>query len=117
MKYHNSEIVYKKVIDQLSKNKNIIIIVIKKYKGCGVVILDRTKYIDKFLPILTAKQFSKLDYDPTSKLQQTQRKIKSKLPEKVYKKVYPTRSCPGKFYKNPKVSANNVDDVKLRPIV
>ena len=71
MKYHNSEIVYKKVIDQLSKNKNIIIIVIKKYKGCGVVILDRTKYIDKFLPILTAKQFSKLEYDPTSKLQQT----------------------------------------------
>ena len=76
MKYHNSETVYKKVIDQLSKNKNIIIIIIiiiiiKKYKVCGVAILDRTKYIDKFLPILTTKQFSKSDYDPTSKLQQT----------------------------------------------
>ena len=74
MKYHNSETVYKKVIDQLSKNKNIIIIIIiiiKKYKVCGVAILDCTKYIDKFLPILTTKQFSKSDYDPTSKLQQT----------------------------------------------
>ena len=70
MKYHNSETVYKKVIDQLSKNKNIILI-IKKYKGCGVVVSDHTKYIDKFLPILTTKPFSTLDCDPTSKLQQT----------------------------------------------
>ena len=67
------------------------IIIIKQDKGWGVVILDRTKYIDKCLSMLATKQFSKLDYDPTSKLesrvQRTLRKIKSKLPENVYKKL------------------------------
>ena len=67
------------------------IIIIKQDKEWGVVILDRTKYIDKCLSMLATKQFSKLDYDPTSKLesrvQRTLRKIKSKLPENVYKKL------------------------------
>ena len=48
------------------------------------------------------------------------RKIKSKLHENVYKKLYPTGSYPGKFYGNAKVhklSTNNVDDLTLRPIV
>ena len=61
-----------------------------------VVILDCTKYIDQCLSILATKQFSKLDYDPKSKLEskveQTLRKIKSKLPENVYKKLYLTGS-------------------------
>ena len=76
------------------------------------------------MSILATKQFSKLDHDPTSKLeskvQGTLRKIKSKLPEKVYKKLYRARSYPGKFYGNAKVhklSTNNVDDLTLRPIV
>ena len=60
--------------------------------------------------MLAAKQFSKLDYDPTSKLeskvQQTLKKIKSKLPENVYKKLYPGGSYPGKLYENSKVSTN-----------
>ena len=124
MKYHNSKTAnkYKKVIDRLSKNNNIIII--KQDKGRGVVILYRTKYIDKCLPMVGTKQFSKLDYGPTSKLeskvQRTLRKIKSKLHENVYKKLYPTGSYPGKFYGNAKVhklSTNNVDDLTLRPIV
>ena len=67
------------------------IIIIKQDKEWGVVILDRTKYTDKCLSMLATKQFSKLDYDPTSKLesrvQRTLRKIKSKLPENVYKKL------------------------------
>ena len=44
MKYHKSKTTnkYKKAIDRLSKNNNII----KKDKGRGVVILDRTKYSD-----------------------------------------------------------------------
>ena len=91
MKYHNSKTAnkYEKVIDSLSKNNSIIII--KQDKGRGVVILDRKKYIDKCFSMLAIKRFSKLDYDPKSKLeskvQQTLRKIKSKLPEKVYKKL------------------------------
>ena len=124
MKYHNSKTAnrHKKVIARLSKNSNIIII--KQDKRCGVVILDRTKYIDKCLSMVAIKQFSKLDYDPTSilesKLQRTLRKIKSKLPENVYKKLYSTGSYPGKFHGNAKVhklSTNNVDDLALRPIV
>ena len=70
------------------------------------------------------KQFSKLGYDPTSKLeskvQRTLRKIKSKLPEYVYKKLYLTRSYPGKFYGNAKVhklSTNSIDYLTLRAIV
>ena len=74
--------------------------------------------------MLGTKQFSKLDNDPTSKLeskiQRTLRKIKSKLPEKVYRKLYLTGSCPGKFYGNAKVHkllTNNADDLPLRPII
>ena len=110
------------MIDRLSKNNNIIII--KQDKGSGVVILDRTKYTDKCWSMVATKQFTKLDYDPTSKLeskvQRTLRKIKSKLPENVYKKLYPTGSYPGKFYGNAKIhklSDNNVDDLTLRPTV
>ena len=50
----------------------------------------------------------------------TLRKIKSKLPENIYKKLYPTGSYPGKLYRNTKVhklSTNNVDDLTLSPIV
>ena len=67
MKYHNSKTAneYKKVIDRLSK---INIIIIKQDKGYRVVMLDRTKYIDKCLSMVATKQFSKLVYDPTSKL-------------------------------------------------
>ena len=74
--------------------------------------------------MLGTKEFAKLDNVPTSKLeskiQRTLRKIKSKLPEKVCRKLYPTGSCPGKFYGNAKVHkllTNNVDDLPLRPII
>ena len=74
--------------------------------------------------MVATKKISKLEYDPTSKLeskvQRTLRKIKSKLPENVYKKLYPTGSYSGRFYGNAKVhklSINNVDDLRLRPIV
>ena len=53
-------------------------------------------------------------------MQRTLRKIKWKLPENVYEKLYPTGSCLGKFYGNAKVqkpSTNNVVDLTLGPIV
>ena len=66
----------------------------------------------------------KLDYDPTrkleSKVQRTLRKIKSKLPESIYKNFYPIGSVPGKFYGNVKIhklSSNDGNDLPLRPIV
>ena len=74
--------------------------------------------------MVATKQFSKLGYDSTSKLeskvQRTLRKIKSKLPENVYKKLYLTWSYPAKFYGNAKVhklSTNSIDYLTLRPIV
>ena len=74
----------------------------KQGKGHGVVIMNHAKYIEECLSILQGKQFMKLDYDPTSKLesrvQRTLRKMKSKLPENIYKNFYPTGSAPGKLY-------------------
>ena len=62
--------------------------------------------------------------DPTktleTKMQQVLRKIKSKVSEQEYKRVYPTGSGQGKFYgtaKMHKLSLNgNVNDLPLRPI-
>ena len=64
--------------------------------------MDRHKYSDKCLRLLLTKQFTVLNNDPTktleSKVQRTLRKLKSKFTEQEYKKLYPTGSCPWKFY-------------------
>ena len=103
-------------------NKEVIIM--KQDKGHGVVIMNHAKYLEECLSILQGKQLMKLDYDPTSKLeskvQRTLRKMKSKLPENIYKNFYPTGSAPGKLYRNAKIhklSSNDVDNLPLRPIV
>ena len=54
---------YEKVIENLSKNNNII--VMKKDKTQAVGILGRTKNIGKCYNITNINQFSKLDKDPT----------------------------------------------------
>ena len=38
------------------------------------------------------------------------------MPENVYSKLYPSGSCPGKFYGTAKI-ASNVDDLPLRPLI
>ena len=95
----------------------------KQGKGRGVVIMNRSKCLEKCLPILQGEQFTKLDYDPTSKLeskvQRTLHKIKLKLPENIYKKLCLTGS-PGKFHGNAKIhklSSNDANDLPLRPTV
>ena len=73
---------YNQVIQNLSKNKEIVIL--KQDKGRGVVILDRSKYMKKCLSILSTSHFAEIDHDPTAyiegKVQTTLRKIKNKLP-------------------------------------
>lgn len=68
------------------------IIIMKQKKGCRVVIVNRSKYVEKCLSILQGKYFTKLDYNPTSRLeskvQRTLHKIKSKLPRNI---LYHTR--------------------------
>ena len=52
--------------------------------------------------MLNTNQFSKISVDPTKKAeaknQRVLRKIKSKLTIQEYHRLYPTGSCPGKFY-------------------
>ena len=95
-----------------------------KRRAVGVAIMNRTKYLDKCYTILDSNQFTKRDQDPTcymeNKVQGTLRKVKSTMPQTFYSKLYPSGSCPGKFYgtaKMHKLLTNNVDDLPLRPII
>ena len=114
---------YGKILNDLSRNKNIVIM--KQDKGRGVVVMDRGKYFDKRLAMLNTEQFVQLQKNPTSSLERkvvrTPRKSKQKLPTDVYAKLYPTRSPPGKFYGTAevhKLSLNDtVEELPLRPII
>ena len=69
-------------------------------------------------------QFTKLSTDPTKKteekIRRVLRKIKRSLSTQEYSTIYPTGSCPGKFYGTSKVhklSENgNIDQLPIRPI-
>ena len=75
--------------------------------------------------MLSTKQFLNVETDPTKpleiKIQRILRKIKSKVSEQEYKRLYPTGSRPRKFYgtaKMHKLSLNGkVDDLQLQPSV
>ena len=54
---------YNQVIQNLLKNKDTVIL--KQDKDRRVVILDRSKYMEKCLYILSTTQFAKIDNDPT----------------------------------------------------
>ena len=110
------------MIKQSSMNEEVISM--KQNKGREVVKMNHSKYLEKCLSIFQGKLFTKLDHNPTSKLeckvQTTLHKIKSKLPQNIYKKPYPAGSAPGKFYRNVKIhklSSNNANDLPLRSIV
>ena len=55
---------YNQVIQNLSKNKEIVIL--RQDEGRGVVILGRSKYMENFLSILSTTQFSEMVHDPTA---------------------------------------------------
>ena len=61
---------YKKVRNNLSKNKNILIL--KQDKGRGDVILGTTKCTEKCMALLNTERFKKITTDPTAA---TERKI------------------------------------------
>ena len=87
--------------------------------------MNRHKYTDKCLALLSTKQFTTLTNDPTktleSKVQRILRTIKSKFTGQEYKKLYPTGSCPEKLYGTAKIHKipvnGNIDDLPIRPIV
>ena len=84
--------------------------------------MDRCKYTEKCLEMLSTKQFTFVDNDPTktleSKIQHTLRKLKSKKIDQEYEDLYPTGSQPGKFFgpaKMHKLPANgNLNHLPLR---
>ena len=114
---------YRTVINNLHRNKNLAIL--KQDKGRGIVILDKNKYIEKFISIVTTDKFKKIDNSPTatceSKVQRTLRKMKFKFTEQEYYQLYPAGSNAGKFYDTAKVlklkQGDTVDQLPLRPVV
>ena len=68
-KYSKVKVPYKhrKIVLELSKNENILIL--KQDKGRGVVVMDKHKYIERCMSFLTTKQFKQVDRDPTKTLE------------------------------------------------
>ena len=75
---------FKKVVDNLSKNENIVIL--KQDKGRGVVILDTTKYPKRCMALLNTDRFKKVITDSTTAIDRKKEKKsfeknKTKFPE------------------------------------
>ena len=108
---------YRKIVETLSNNKNIVLL--RKDKGRGIVVINRMKYTEKCLNLLNTDGFVRLNYDSTKtiegKIQRSLRKIKNSLTKQEYAKLYPTGSSPGKFYGTAKhhklKSDSTVDDL------
>ena len=114
---------YRNVITNLRRNKQLVIL--KQDKGRGVVLLDKTKYVEKCFSIINTNKFKKLDKNPTvsyeAKIQRTLRKMKSRFTLQEYNKIYPTESNAGKLYGTAKIhklpESGTVDQLQLRPII
>ena len=65
---------YKTVIQNLSQNRDIVLL--NQGKGQGIVILDRTEYIEKCINLINADQSRELENDPTK---QTETKLQNLL--------------------------------------
>ena len=95
----------------------------KADKSRGVVIMNKSKYLEKCLTLLNSEQFVRLNEDHTktneSKVQRMLRKIKPNLADQEYKILYPSGSAPGRFYctvKLHRISINDgVDKLPIHP--
>ena len=117
---------YKAVFQNLSQNRNIVLL--NQDKGQGIVILGRTKYIEKCMNLLiNTDQFRELEKDPTkrieTKLQNILRSLKNNkyLSEEDYEQIYPKSSRPGLLYETAKLHKlkenDTVENLPLRPII
>ena len=111
------------VINNLRRKKQFLIL--KQDKENGVVLLDKTKYVEKCFSIINTNKFKKLDKNPTvsyeAKIQRTLRKMKSRFTLQEYNKFYPTGSNADKLYGTAKIhklpESGTVDQLQLRPII
>ena len=116
---------YQVTIEKLAKEKNIRIL--NQDKGRGVVILDKTKYIEKCMSLLNTDQFEKMTTDNTKEVEERVQKtlfgIKNAIGEEEYKNIYPSGSNPGRFYGTAKIHKVKSDDpdklekLPVRPII
>ena len=120
----NKDIKTHKILKNLHKNKDIIIL--KPDKGNGVVILNKIDYVKGINDIINDKnKFKELNNDPTinreGKLQRFLRdlKKKGKIDKDAYDSIYPSGSQPALIYGLPKMhkvkSSNEMPP--FRPIV
>ena len=87
--------------------------------------LDTTKYTEKCIALLNTERFKRLITHPTAttkrKMQKVLRKIKSKISEQEYKRLYPTDSAPGWFYSTAKThklkNNSTVDDLPIWHVI
>ena len=94
-------------------------------KGRGVVILDRSLYVEKANLLLNSDKFKILQDNPTATLegqvQRAVRGIKKQMSSEEYWRLYHRRSKPAKFYGTAKVhkikEADGPEKLPLRPIV
>ena len=120
----NAPYEYKDTVKKLSSNKSICLL--KQDKGRGIVIMDRTKYVEKCQNILQSDKFVELQEDPTAKfesrVQKCLRKMKKRLGAVTYNSIYPTASRPGRFYGTAKLhkldeGCTDINQLPVRPII
>ena len=106
----------------MSSNKDICLL--KQDKGRGIVIMDRSRYVEKCLGILQCD--IQLDEDPTAqfetRVQNCLRKMKKRFGMPTYNSIYPTASRPGRFYGTAKrhklqEGCTDVEQLPVRPII
>ena len=108
------------VLDQLKKDKTLIIT--KPDKGRGVLILNKSDYVNKTNEILNDEtKFKKIDGDwfkiilkLEDKLNRLLRSIKNKLPDNIFDYLFASGSLPGVLYGLPKI---HKVDCPIRPIL
>ena len=125
----------------MPQNKDIVLL--KHDKGRGIVILNRSKHIEKFISsslylfwrdlkrylnisLLDSNRFTNHTTIQLTVLKgkfkrQLKRKVKTKLPPDIYSKVYPTGFSPSRLHgtaKLHKIDTNGkVDDLPIRTIL
>ena len=69
------------IINNQRRDKQLVIL--KQDKGIGIVLLDKTSYVEKCFSIINTNKFKKLDKNPIvsyeAKIQGTLRKMKSQF--------------------------------------
>ena len=82
----------------------------KAVKGRGVVIMNKSKYLEKYLTWLNSEQFVRINEDLAKanerKVQRMHRKIKPNLTDQEYNELHSSGSAPGKFLRYSKASSN-----------